>query len=90
MSHILCQAEQPLQGMEKGKGKDQKDIGKLLKGTKKDIKTLTLNLESFRSYIIGKDSAGKMVPEGSCAKKKSGITSRNGDRKIKQSFRIMC
>ena len=45
--------------MEKGKGKDQKDIGKLLKGTKKDIKTLTLNLESFRSYVIGKDSAGK-------------------------------
>ena len=76
--------------MEKGKGKDQKDIGKLLKGTKKDVKILTLNLESFRSYIIGKDSAGKMVPEGSRAKKKFGITSRNGDRKIKQSFRIMC
>ena len=46
----------------------------------------TLDLKPFRSYVIGKHSKCRTIPESSCARKDTSdintfITSRNADKK---------
>ena len=55
---------------------------------------ISVPLKPFRSCVKGKHSVGRKIPESSCARKESVdidmfVASRNGDRKIMQSIRIM-